>query len=682
MKSGDSVQSIKGIGKKKQEALQRLGITIVGDIPRVYPRSYQDRRKITKVSEISAGETVLVRAKIVTASRGRFVPKRGQILRVFAEDESGRLEIMFFNAAYLSKALSAGENYDFYGRISDVKGRLIMVHPEFSKVIPGSQGQGIVCVYPLTSGISQNEMHRLQNLCRAELEEEPDFLPREILEKYGLPELSKALSGIHFPGTGDEIRAARKRFAFEELFLFQTGLWQLKMHTNAKNGGGIFFDPKVDTDGFMKSFPYPMTAAQKRVIAEILSDMRSTKCMNRLVQGDVGSGKTAVAEVALFEAVKSGYQGVLMAPTELLAMQHFEGISAHFEQFGIRTVFLGGNMKASEKRSSLEKIAFGEADVIIGTHAVIQPGVVFKKLGLVITDEQHRFGVNQRMMLSEKGENPDILVMTATPIPRTLAVVLYGDTDVSAIDELPPGRQKIITKAVGDRKRKDAYDFLEKKLAQGEQAYIVAPLIEESESVDARSAEGLFEELSKRFEKYSPALLHGAMKQQEKDLVMEGFHQGRFGLLVSTVVIEVGINVPNATIMLIENAERFGLAQLHQLRGRVGRGKKQSYCILITNAKSDVAKERAKTMTESTDGFYIAEKDLLLRGPGEFFGTRQHGLPEFKMADLTKHMELMKAAGEEAKKLLEGDPALSKEEHRLLAEEVQKLFRNGTEVNL
>ncbi|MCR5481176.1 MAG: ATP-dependent DNA helicase RecG [Clostridia bacterium] len=682
MKPEDSVKTIKGIGNKKQEALLRLGISEAGDIPRLYPRSYQDRRKITGISGLYAGESFLVRARVVTAAAGRFVPKRGRILRLLVSDETGRLEIVFFNAAYLSKALEAGSMYDFYGRVTEVKGRLIMTHPEFSKVIPGTSGQGIVCIYPLTSGISQNEMHRLQKLCREELEEQPDFIPAEILEKYSLPGLKEALEGIHFPSDGDAIRAARKRFAFEELFLFQAGIWQLKMHTVQKTGGGICFDSDVDTDAFMQSFPYPMTNAQNRVITEILSDMRSPKCMNRLVQGDVGSGKTAVAETALYEAVKSGWQGVLMAPTELLAMQHFEGISAHFESFGIKTVFLGGNMKASEKRSSLEKIASGEADVVIGTHAVIQPGVVFKKLGLVITDEQHRFGVNQRMMLSEKGENPDILVMTATPIPRTLAVVLYGDTDVSAIDELPPGRQKIITRAIDQRKRKDAYDFLEKKLMQGEQAYIVAPLIEDSESIDARSAEGLFEELSKKFSDYSPALLHGAMKQQEKDSVMTGFHEGRFRVLISTVVIEVGINVPNATVMLIENAERFGLAQLHQLRGRVGRGAKQSYCILISSAKTDVAKERAKTMENSSDGFYIAEKDLMLRGPGEFFGTRQHGLPEFKMADLTKHMELLKAAGEEAKNLLSGDPLLSQENHRLLAKEVRKLFTNGTDVNL
>ena len=415
---------------------------------------------------------------------------------------------------------------------------------------------------------------------------------------------------------------------------------------------------------------------------EIERDLESSTAMNRLVQGDVGCGKTAVAEIAMYKAVKSGYQAVLMAPTEILAAQHFDGISRAFEAHGIRTAFLTGSLKAAQKREVLEQIATGEAQVIIGTHAVIQPDVEFSRLGLVITDEQHRFGVRQRVKLREKGENPNVLVMTATPIPRTLSVILYGDLDVSIIDELPPGRQQTVTRCLKSEKRGECYDFVEQQLKQGRQAYVVTPLIEESETLDAKSAEQVAAELKKRFRGYSVELIHGAMSQDEKDRIMESFSRGETDVLVATVVIEVGINVPNATVIVIENSERFGLAQLHQLRGRVGRGSRRSYCFLILDGGSEIAEKRGQIMEASSDGFFIAEEDLKLRGPGEIFGTRQHGLPDLAITDLSKHMKILEQAKEEAKAMLADDPALDAHEHSALRRRITKLFGEDLTLDL
>ncbi|MFR9144082.1 MAG: ATP-dependent DNA helicase RecG, partial [Lentihominibacter sp.] len=430
------------------------------------------------------------------------------------------------------------------------------------------------------------------------------------------------------------------------------------------------------------SMPYTLTGAQKRCIKEIEKDLECGKVMNRLVQGDVGSGKTAVAEIAMYKAVKSGYQAVLMAPTEILARQHFESISRAFKYHGIEVGFLTGSMKAADKRATLEKIKEGSFQIIIGTHAVIQPDVEFKRLGLVITDEQHRFGVRQRVKLKEKGRNPNVLVMTATPIPRTLSVVLYGDLDVSVIDELPPGRQKISTRSIGYEKRDNCYDFVEKQLADGRQAYVVTPLIEESDVMDLRSAHKVAEELSKRFKEYNVALIHGAMRQEDKDRIMEEFYHGLIDVLVATVVIEVGINVPNSTVIVVENAERFGLAQLHQLRGRVGRGPHKSYCFLIFEGDSEIARKRGEIMEASSDGFFIAEEDLKLRGPGEIFGTRQHGLPDLNISDLSRHLKIMEHAKKEAKVILEKDPVLESDENKGLKRKITKLFGENLTLDL
>ena len=452
---------------------------------------------------------------------------------------------------------------------------------------------------------------------------------------------------------------------------------------NIKNGkNGIALSEDVDVRPYIDSFKYKLTGAQLRCIDEIEKDLVSEKVMNRLIQGDVGSGKTAVAETAMYKAAKSGYQSVMMAPTEILARQHFDGISESFRKHGINTGFLSGSVKGAERKETLAKVKNGDIQVLVGTHAVIQEEVEFDNIGLVITDEQHRFGVNQRIKLKNKGKNPNILVMTATPIPRTLAVVMYGDLDVSVIDEMPPGRQKIITRNLKEDDRKKCYDFIEKQLAEGRQAYVVTPLIEKSDEIDAKSVVQIYEELRKRFKGYNTAMLHGAMKQAEKDEIMRRFYEGDIDILAATVVIEVGINVPNATVMVIENAERFGLAQLHQLRGRVGRGKYRSYCFLITGGASEQAEKRGRIMESSSDGFYIAEEDLKLRGPGEIFGTRQHGIPDLKITDMVKHIKVLNHAREEAKKILKKDPMLENEENSILRKRAEKFFGGDFSFNL
>lgn len=676
----DSVKTIKGIGPKKAVALEKLGIQTVGDLLSFYPRDYEDRRNGKVIAQLCDGEMALVRGTIKSITKGSTRVKRKQSIKILIEDATGSMEIVFFHGAYLEKTLSKGIEYEFFGKVSRNYGKTSMLHPDFSKY-EKEKAMTILPVYPLTYGISQNEMRKWQEMIRSEIEELEDYLPQEILEKNRLCNLSYATFHIHFPQDSQKIKEAKYRLIFDELFLLQIGLRSLRNQTVGK-GKGIIFSSQVQMEEFTKSFPYALTGAQCRVLDEINKDMESEKAMNRLVQGDVGSGKTAVAAAAIYKAVKSGFQCVMMAPTEILARQHYDGLQRDFHAYGIRVGFLSGSVTAKEKKAILQKLEEGEVDLLIGTHAVVQPNVKFSNLGLVITDEQHRFGVNQRILLSQKGKNPDILVMTATPIPRTLAVILYGDLDISLIDEMPPGRQSIVTKAINEKERKAAYDFLRMELEKGTQAYIVAPLIEDSENLDAKSAVGLYEELVNQFTELQVTLLHGAMKQKEKDAVMEDFYKGRIHILVSTVVIEVGINVPNATIMIIENAERFGLAQLHQLRGRVGRGSQQSYCMLITNAKTDIAGQRAEIMTSTNDGFIIAEKDLELRGPGEFFGIRQHGLPELRLADLVKHVKILQITKQEVNLVLEQDPLLEHKSNEKLRMKIEKTFENIENISI
>lgn len=678
MELKDSISCLKGVGPRKSEALAKLNIRTVEDLIFFFPRSYEDRRCRKEICQLREDETAVIKAEIKLAVSDRYRKGRKQILRLLAADDTGTIEVVFFNAGYLQKSFKVGTEYVFYGKVSAAFGKLQMVHPDFSK----DEGlTGIIPVYPLTKGITQKEMRTWQKTAGSLYDKAEEMLSEETIERNRLCSMEYALRNVHFPQEKQKLLEGKYRLVFDELMVLQTGLMAARQ--NSIDGrSGIAFSRQVSVDEYIGSLPYELTGAQKRCIGEINDDLESERIMNRLVQGDVGSGKTAVAEAAIYKAVKSGFQAVMMAPTEILAKQHYEGLKANFEVHGIKVGFLSGSMKASEKRAVQQDLRDGKIDVITGTHAIIQPEVEFCRLGLVITDEQHRFGVNQRIRLKEKGTNPNILVMTATPIPRTLAVVLYGDLDVSVIDELPPGRQPVETRCVRDKMRNTCYDFVEKQLEKGRQAYVVTPLIEESEVMDVRSARQVAEELSERFSGYNVALIHGAMKQQEKDEKMALFYKGEIDVLVATVVIEVGINVPNATVIVIENAERFGLAQLHQLRGRVGRGKYSSYCFLILEGNSEIAEKRCDIMEKSSDGFYIAEEDLKLRGPGEIFGMKQHGLPDLNVSDLAKHLDILNHAKAEAKKIIEDDPLLQKNQNQQLKRRVIRLFGEDFSLNL
>ncbi|MGI6752460.1 MAG: ATP-dependent DNA helicase RecG [Anaerovoracaceae bacterium] len=669
----DEMNKIKGVGPKKYAGLKRMGINTIEDFLNNFPRGYEDRRNRRKISSIREGETVLIRGKVLSLTRaGFFGKKRLLILKV--GDESGIIDIVFFHGIYLEKMLIKGKEYQFYGRVDERNNVLQMIHPDFDEMEEG-KSPGILPVYSLTAGISQKEMRRwaaeaIKGACLLQ-----EYLPQEIISRNNLCHLSYAFKNIHFPQDGQKLREAKYRLVFDELFLLQTALFLLK-NNEARGKEGIKFSSEISLFEYEKKLPFSLTNAQKRVLKQICLDMESGKVMNRLVQGDVGSGKTAVAAGAIYKAVMSGYQAVLMAPTEILAHQHYQELSELFDAFDINVGFLSGSGTQSQRKETLERLKMGEIQILIGTHALIQPNVKFFKLGLVVTDEQHRFGVNQRRLLSEKGMNPHVLVMTATPIPRTLAFIIYGDLDISIIDEMPPGRIPVITKTVDKAGREQAYNLINKEMKEGKQVYVVAPLIEESLEIKSKSAKGLYEEMQIRFPDVSVAILHGAMERQEKDAIMENFYNGHISLLISTVIIEVGVNVPNATVMLIENAERFGLAQLHQLRGRVGRGREQSYCILVTDSESEIAKLRAETMKSTSDGFLIAEKDLELRGPGEFFGLRQHGLPDLKVADLGKHMNILGMVKEEAERLLESDPQLMSGDNKKLKLKIEKTFKS------
>ena len=665
-----STTCLKGVGAKKAEKLERLGIKTLGDVLYHFPRDYEDRRYPVPISQLEVGRVQLVCGFVKDIYKSPY--RRGkQLTKITITDGESQMGIVYFNAPYVANNLQRGEEYYFYGRVSENRGAKQMAHPEFAKGV-----EGIIPVYPLTKGITQGDIRKYQREAIKYVDEVTDFMPPSIIREKDLCPIKEAMVNIHFPEDEGALNEARKRIIYDELFLMQIGLLMMK------KGGGEGSSFPASTDDFVNSLPYDLTGAQKRAVSEIERDMESHMAMNRLLQGDVGSGKTAVAETAMYKAVKSGAQAAFMAPTDLLVKQHYENMSRDFEKHGISVGCLTGHMKTSEKNEVLEKLADGTIEIVVGTHALIQDGVEFENLGLVITDEQHRFGVNQRMNLKSKGSSPDILVMTATPIPRTLAVVIYGDMDVSVIDELPPGRQPIITKYYGEERRRAIYERLNSQLDAGRQVYVVCPLIDESESIDARSATEVYEELQKLYRGRRVALLHGEMKQEEKDHVMNRFGAGEIDVLVSTVVIEVGIDVSNATVMIIENAERFGLAQMHQLRGRVGRGSEQSYCMLILGSKGEIALERAKVLSESTDGFYISERDLDLRGPGEVFGTRQHGIPDTHLADMVRHIDIMEELRVNAMELLEKDPRLKSPENANLRERVESLFNEDITMSL
>lgn len=675
----DSVLQLKGVGPKKAGALEKLNIRTVEDLMFFLPRDYEDRRKRARICDMTDGEVTGVEGEVAAVISSGYRYGRKRTLKVTVTDGTGAMEVIFFNAAYLKNAFGKGERYFFFGKAERRAGRVQMIHPDFCRASEAKEG--IMAIYPLTKGISQREMRAWQEAVRPMYAVAEDFLSEGFREENRLCDMEYALENVHFPTERQKMLEARYRLIFDELLVMQTGMMAAR-HMTDENTGGIAFSKEADVSKYIDALPYELTGAQKRCVDEIERDLESGRMMNRLVQGDVGSGKTAVAEIAMYKAVMSGYQAVLMAPTEILARQHFEGMKKAFEPYGIGIGFLSGSLKAADRCETLEGIRSGRLQVVIGTHAVIQPEVEFHRLGLVITDEQHRFGVRQRVKLKEKGENPNVLVMTATPIPRTLSVVLYGDLDVSVIDEMPPGRQKIATRSVGGEKREKCYDFVEEQLKAGRQAYVVTPLIEESDAMDVRSATQVADELKMRFDGYRVALIHGAMKQDEKDRIMEEFYAGKTDVLVATVVIEVGINVPNATVIVVENAERFGLAQLHQLRGRVGRGSHKSYCFLIFDGGSETARKRGEIMESSSDGFYIAEEDLKLRGPGEIFGTRQHGLPDLKIADLSRHLRIMEHARREARAVIQRDPELKDVENRGLRYRVVKMFGDDLSLEL
>ncbi len=670
MEWNSPVSTLKGIGEQRERKLQKLDIYTVEDLLTHYPREYKDRSEILKIADLPVDESSTFLAQIKeegqNSRHGRLVYTR---MKVY--DETGSVGVLWYNQPYMKNTLKMGEWYLFSGKLQKKYGRTEVVSPECERIGENFAGGRIIPVYPSVEGLSQkmlrNLMEEALNQMDGGMREE---LPLWLRKEYHLAERNFAIENIHFPKTEQGFYDARRRLVFEELFILQTALYQLK-NTLEDRGEGIILKKKKALKDGEALLPFALTGGQKRVLQEIEKDMTSGKIMNRLIQGDVGSGKTAVAMITAYWAIQNGWQVAMMAPTEVLASQHEESFRKIFEPAGIEVALLTGSLTAKEKRERLAKVANGEAQMIIGTHAVIQKGVEFHKLGLAITDEQHRFGVRQRSTLAEKGENVHTLVMTATPIPRTLALILYGDLDISIIDELPPGRQKIDTSAVDSRYHQRIYAFIRKHVAAGRQAYVICPMIEESEKLEVQSVLQYTEELVEELPDCRVACVHGKMKAKEKQAIMDGFAAGNIDVLVSTTVIEVGINVPNATIMLIENAERFGLAQLHQLRGRVGRGSEKSYCILVSDTKTKVAKERMKTMTESEDGFVISEKDLKLRGPGEFFGIRQHGLPELKIADLYKDMAILKEAQQAAADLLQRDRALAAEEHQLLKAHIE-----------
>lgn len=668
------VSEIKGIGEGRAKALKKLNIVSVSDVLSHYPRDYEDRSRVTPIKELIPDESAVIVAQLKDEAKTTYFGGMA-ITKARIYDESGSISAVWYNQPYVKNNIKPGYKYAFYGKLTIKKnGAREIQSPETERLEGDEWHGGIIPIYPLCAGLSQKVFRKIvYDALKLSEGRIKDYIPFSIRKKYKLAGRAFSIKNIHIPESLESYGIARERLVFEELFMLQTALLRLKSE-NTADKNGIKME-KTDMTPFFDSLPFSFTDAQKRVFDEISGDMVSGKVMNRLVQGDVGSGKTAVAMAAAYMAVKNGFQAVMMAPTEVLAAQHYESFKAVFEPLGIKIEIMTGGQKAARKREALLAAASGEADIIVGTHALIQEKTEFKNIGLVITDEQHRFGVRQRQTLADKGKSPHVLVMTATPIPRTLALILYGDLDISIIDSLPPGRQSIDTFAVNTSYRQRIYAFIKKEIEKGRQAYIICAMVEENEKVEAESvleyARGLQDTVlgDKRI-----AVVHGKMKSEEKDSILKAFAAGETDILVSTTVIEVGINVPNATVMVIENAERFGLAQLHQLRGRVGRGSEKSYCILISDNKSEITRQRLKTMTSTTDGFKISETDLKLRGPGEFFGTRQHGLPSLRIANLYRDMDILKEAQKAAQDLIKRDPELKMEENIDLKRELESIF--------
>ena len=673
-----NVQYIKGVGPNNLTLLQKLGINTLGDLITFFPRNYEDRSKPKKIYELVDGEEALIDVVCASQMNETRFARNKVMLKMLVRDDTGDCVLTWFNQTYLKNKFKVGERYQFYGKVNIKYGRIEMARPVFDKEGLNKNTGKIIPIYPLTYKLSQNKLRSIiENGLKLTLGKLDETIPDYILKEYNLEDINTATRQIHFPSNFDEYSRARRRFVFEELLTVQLALLSLKSRYD-KETDGIQFDKNVKMLDVINSLPFRLTRAQLKVLEEIDNDMENNKPMNRLLQGDVGSGKTIVSIISAYKAAKSGYQSAIMAPTAILAEQHMQEFSKVLEKFGIKCELLLGGMRVKKRREVLEQLKNGEIDVLIGTHALIVDDVEFKKLGLVVTDEQHRFGVRQRANIVSKGVNPDVLVMTATPIPRTLALILYGDLDISIIDELPPNRKKIETYPVTKNYERRVEEFIRANVAKGRQAYIVCPLVEDNEEFENyKSVVELAEKYQNDvFPECQVAYLHGKMKQKEKDDIMQRFKEGEIQILVSTTVIEVGVNVPNANIMVVQNAEHFGLAQLHQLRGRVGRGEYQSYCILIYEGNSRTTRERMKIMKDTDNGFIVAEKDLELRGSGEFFGTRQHGLPEFKIANLFEDVSVLKDVQNLSAKIERTDPKLEREENKRLSKLVEEKFEN------
>ncbi len=666
-----NIKYIKGVGEKRAELFYKLGIFDIDTLIHFYPRKYEDWSQTKHVSELENGANAAIKATMITAVSEHMVRRGLTLYKCKFTDGEAIINVTIFNNKYLAGALRVYDDYVLFGKLDKNLTGASMSSPKIERLATGVR---IHPVYPATEKLNSNAIAKVIKTALEGLDEIPETLSADIMKKYGLIPLDKAIRLIHMPQCENDCKDARKRLIFEELLTLQLGLLKLKSSNRQKTALQI----KNDFTAKYKSLlPFTLTNAQSKAISQCINDMKKCEPMARLLQGDVGSGKTAVAGALIFNVIKNGYQAALMAPTEILAAQHFESLSHLLSGAGIKSALLTGSVSASEKRVIKEKLLNGEIDLLIGTHAIIQNDVEFDKLALVITDEQHRFGVKQRAALAGKGQDTHTLVMSATPIPRTLGLIIYGDLEISILDELPPGRQEIRTDVVTSAYHGRIYSFIKAAVARGEQCYIICPMVDDGNELDLKSANEYADELSKNiFAGYNLGLLHGKMKPKEKENVMKAFANGDIQLLIATTVVEVGIDVPNATVMVIENAERFGLSQLHQLRGRIGRGSRKSYCILVSDSKSENARNRLTAMKLYSDGFKIADEDLKARGPGDFFGERQHGLPNLKIADMLEDTETLLLTQECAKNILKEDYNLDLAKNKHLCENITKMFRD------
>ena len=672
------VRYLKGVGPKTAERFEKLGIVTLADLLCHYPRRYIDFSKPYSIAQAPADTECVVKAEVFAKPGGRILPGGRRMERITAGDDVSSLEITWFNNPYAAQKLQLGQEYYFQGIVTGGMLRRQMVNPQV-RTAEQIKASPFEAVYPQTEGLTSSAISRCirQLLPHAELL--PDPLPPEMLAKYRLLSKADAVRAIHCPATEEQAYAARRRLIYEELLVLQLGIGRMKNRGAAATGAPMqLADPSL----FWASLPFSPTGAQRRAVSEILADMAGETSMNRLLQGDVGSGKTLVAAAAIWACIRAGYQAALLAPTEILATQHAEGLNRMLAPFGMRVALLTGGMKAAARRTTLAAIRNDEADLVVGTHAILSEGVEFARLGLAVIDEQHRFGVRQRGMLAEKAANPHLLVMSATPIPRTLGLLIYGDLDISILDELPPGRTPVKTRCITGKKRRDLYHFLDQEIGRGRQVYLVCPAIEDVPDGGLNAVKSYYEDIAKALlPERRVGLMHGKLKPKEKAAVMEDFKAGRLDALVSTTVIEVGVDVPNASVMVIENAERYGLSALHQLRGRVGRGAAESWCFLVSDNQSENVQKRLKFLCSTTDGFAVAQYDLETRGPGDFFGSRQHGLPTLQIADLMNDTRTLHAAQAEAVAMLADDPLLEAPEHALLEQQVQQMFEKAGAMN-